>query len=96
MGNKKSYVYILTNKSNKVLYIGVTSDIKGRIYKHKTKYYKGFTSKYCVDKLIYYEQHSSICEAIKREKLLKKWCREWKLDLVKGFNSEFCDLYELL
>lgn len=94
--NKKYFVYIVINEKNTVLYIGITSDLPGRIYKHKVKYYgrRSFTGRYNVDKLVYYEEFSSPQEAIAREKQLKGWVRRKKLALIKGFNPQLRDLYE--
>ena len=86
------YVYILTNKTNSVIYIGITNNLLHRLYEHKNKLLKGFTKKYNVNKLVYFEQTSDINEAIKREKILKKWNREWKIELIKKQNPEFKDL----
>ena len=86
------YVYILTNKTNSVIYIGITNNLLRRLYEHKNKLLKGFTKKYNVNKLVYFEQTSDINEAIKREKILKKWNREWKIELIKKQNPEFKDL----
>jgi putative endonuclease len=86
-------VYLLANKRNTVFYIGVTSDLIKRIWQHKEKLVEGFTKKYNADKLAYYEVFDSIQEAIKREKQLKNWRREWKLDLIRSQNPEFKDLY---
>jgi putative endonuclease len=93
---KQYYVYILTNKSNKVLYIGVTDDLKRRIYEHKNKMTDGFTKKYNLTKLVYYEATTDVRSAIEREKQLKKWHREWKMNLIKEFNPEWKDLDEML
>jgi len=93
---KNYYVYILTNKSNRVLYIGVTNNLKRRVLEHKSKVNKGFTYRYNVDKLVYYECFTNILEAIKREKRMKKWNRQWKDELITGFNSEWLDLYDRL
>lgn len=90
---KSAYIYILTNKNNNVLYIGVTSDLTKRIWEHKNKVIDGFTKKYNLDKLVYYEAGESITDAIKREKQLKNWHRDWKLNLIKTVNPEFKDLY---
>jgi len=90
---KSYHVYIATGQSNKVLYIGVTSNLKKRIFEHKEKLAKGFTEKYNVDKLVYFEETNSIEEAIKREKQMKKWNRGWKLNLINGFNPKWKDLY---
>ena len=85
---KKGYVYILTNKTHSVLYIGVTSNIAKRIYEHKTHAVEGFTAKYNVDKLIYVEEYSSITDAIAREKQLKGWRRSKKDELIKEQNPK--------
>lgn len=89
---KQSFVYIMGN-NNLTLYIGVTSDLHKRIYQHKQKLVKGFTARYKLHKLLYYEVFDNIEDAIKREKQLKNWKRQWKLDLIKSMNSEFVDLY---
>ncbi|MBE6352223.1 MAG: GIY-YIG nuclease family protein [Treponema bryantii] len=88
----KYYVYILTNFTNSVLYIGVTRDLKKRVYEHKNKVYDGFTKKYNVNKLIYFEECSDVLSAIQREKNLKKWKRAWKLELVKKENPDLKEL----
>ncbi|MCK4452863.1 GIY-YIG nuclease family protein [candidate division WOR-3 bacterium] len=95
MGNDKQYyVYILTNKSNKVLYIGVTNNLIRRIFEHKNKLVEGFTKKYNLKKLIYYESTNHVQDAIKREKQLKNWHRDWKINLIDQFNPEWQDLSE--
>ncbi len=88
------FVYILASKKNSVLYIGVTNDLERRLKEHKNKTVKGFTSRYNVDKLVYFEKFSDINEAIKREKRLKKWNRQWKIDLIEKENAEWKDLAE--
>ena len=93
MNEKYAYIYILTNKNNNVLYIGVTSDLKKRIWEHKNKVVDGFTKKYNIDKLVYFEAGENIESAIEREKQLKNWHREWKFNLIKAQNPEFKDLY---
>lgn len=93
---KDYWVYILTNKSNKVLYIGVTSDIEQRIYQHHHGITKGFTHKYNVHKFIYYEHFSDPENAILREKQLKKWSRSKKEWLINQMNPEWKDLSYLL
>ncbi len=90
---KKGYVYIVTNKTNKVLYIGVTSNLVKRIYEHKNSFVDSFTSKYNCKKLVYYEIFNNIQEAIKREKFLKGKKREYKLALINDFNPNWNDLY---
>jgi len=92
--NHEYYVYILASKKNGVLYIGVTNDLERRIGEHKSKIVKGFTTRYNVDKLVYFEEYSNINEAIKREKQLKKWNRQWKIDLIEEENAEWKDLSE--
>ena len=89
------YIYIMTNYTNKVLYIGVTSQLYFRVQEHKQKIHKtSFTSKYNCNKLVYYESFASIEEAIHREKQLKKWNRSWKITLIENFNSNWIDLTE--
>jgi putative endonuclease len=90
------FVYILTNKYNKVLYVGVTNNIIRRVYEHKNKLISGFTSKYNVNKLVYYESFQSVFDAIKREKEIKGWKREKKVALINSFNPEWKNLYEEL
>jgi Predicted endonuclease containing a URI domain len=90
------FVYILTNKYNKVLYVGVTNNLIRRVYEHKNKLISGFTSKYNVNKLVYYESFPSVFDAIKREKEIKGWKREKKVAFINSFNPEWKDLYEEL
>jgi len=91
--SKLYYIYILANKRNGTLYIGVTSNLKKRIYEHKEKLMEGFTKQYGVDKLVYYEGALDVYEALLREKQLKKWERKWKLRLIESMNPEWQDLY---
>jgi len=94
---KLSYVYILSNKKNTTLYIGVTSNLIKRITDHKEEKGSIFTKKYRLAKLLYFEEFTDIRYAIEREKQLKNWHREWKLDLIKSVNPKFKDLfYDLL
>jgi len=86
----------MTNKVNTVLYIGVTDNLIKRVYQHKMKMVPGFTEKYNTNKLVYYEVFEDINEAIKREKRLKNWHREWKINLIKEKNPNFEDLYSTL
>jgi len=90
------YVYILTNKKNNVLYTGVTNNLYRRIYEHKNKLISGFTVKYNVSKLIYYEVYDNIEDAIQREKNIKKWYRKWKVELINKLNPKWKDLYNEL
>ena len=94
MLNKNYFVYILTNKINTVFYIGVTDDLKRRLYEHKNELIDGFTKKYKLKKLVYFEEYQDINEAIKREKQLKNWHRDWKINLIKSKNPIFKDLSE--
>ena len=94
MNTNYYYVYILANRRNGTLYIGVTSDLKKRIYEHKNDLVEGFTKKYKIHNLIYYEQTTDIKSAIQREKQLKKWNRKWKLELINNSNPEWSDLYD--
>ena len=92
---EKSFcVYILASKPNGTLYIGVTSDLVKRIWQHKSEEIAGFTKKYNVKILVYYEQHHNAEGAIHREKRLKEWKREWKLSLIEKHNPTWCDLYQ--
>jgi len=91
---KQPCVYILSNKQNGTLYTGVTSDLLKRIYEHKNHAVDGFTKKYNVSILVWYEVHESMVAAITREKSIKKWHREWKLALIEKNNPEWTDLYE--
>jgi putative endonuclease len=89
---KKYYVYILTNKTNRVLYVGVTNNILKRVLQHKQKIHGGFTKRYNVTKLIHYEETEDVRFAILREKEIKGWLREKKMKLIKENNPEFEDL----
>jgi putative endonuclease len=93
---KQYYVYIITNKWNKVLYTGVTNNLQRRVLEHKNKTLKGFTKRYNVDKLVYYEIAESIESAILREKQIKGGSRKDKIELVNSMNAEWSDLYEAL
>lgn len=90
---KTYYVYILASGMNGTLYIGITSDLKKRVWEHKNKVVKGFTSEYGVDRLVYYDQTSDAREAILKEKQMKKWERAWKIRLIEEDNPEWNDLY---
>ena len=89
------YVYILASQRNGTLYIGVTRDLLKRIREHKSSSVNGFTEKYHVNKLVYYEDTNYFQAAVTREKQLKKWNRKWKLELVEEFNPEWRDHYEI-
>ena len=96
MFEKKGYIYILTNKNNNVLYTGVTSDLIKRIYEHKNGFVEGFTKKYHVHKLIYYEVFEDVGSAIAREKQIKSWLRRKKIALIEAMNPKWQDLYDEL
>ena len=90
---KIMYVYIITNQKNGTLYIGVTNNLVRRIYEHKNKLLDGFSSKYDLNKLVYYEIYEDELTAIKREKTLKNYKRNWKKDLIESVNPLWKDLY---
>ena len=94
MTDRTYYFYLLTNWNNKVIYVGITNDLERRIYEHKEKLVKGFTDKYNVNKLVYYEQTPDINAALNREKEIKKWRREKKNRLVVNTNPLWRDLSE--
>ncbi len=88
------YIYILTNKSNSVLYIGVTNNLSRRLYEHKNKLIDGFSKKYNTNKIVYFEESSSIDDAILREKQLKGWSRKKKIQLIESINPNWIDFGE--
>ena len=90
---KRMYVYIMTNDKNGTLYVGVTNNLVRRVYEHKHKIIKGFTSKYELSKLVYYEIYDDELTAIQREKTLKRYLRNWKKDLIEQNNPDWNDLY---
>ena len=88
------FVYILTNESNTTFYIGVTKNLKRRIQEHKQKLNEGFSSRYNLNKVVWYEWHETIVLAIAKEKRLKNWHRQWKINLITSVNPNFKDLYD--
>ena len=88
------YVYIITNKAFGTLYIGVTNDLVRRVYEHREKLIPGFSKDYGLNRLVYYEVHETIENAIKREKQMKEWNRNWKLRQIMDMNPDWKDLYE--
>jgi len=92
MKNHHYYIYLLTNWNNKVIYVGMTNNLIRRIYEHKNKLIDGFTKKYNINKLVYYEETSDVHIAIAREKEIKRWRREKKNKLVESINAEWKDL----
>ena len=83
----------MANRARGILYVGVTSDLKQRALQHRTLLKKGFTRRYGLTQLVYYELHRSMLDAIKREKAIKKWRRDWKIELIEGVNPEWVDLF---
>ena len=92
--HKDAFVYILASKKNGTLYIGVTSDLAKRVWQHKCNLFEGFSKKYDVHQLVYYEQFADIKNAIMREKRLKNWHRQWKIDLIEKHNPDWNDFYD--
>ena len=89
-------VYMMASQRNGTLYIGVTSNLIKRIWEHKTNVVGGFTKKYSVHTLVWYESHETMDSAIQREKTLKKWQRKWKIDLIESLNPDWKDLYKTI
>ena len=89
---KRYFIYILSSR-NKVLYVGMTDNLARRIYEHKQRLVEGFTKEYNVDKLVYYEILAGLKSVIKREKQLKNWHRQWKINLIESKNKDWKDLY---
>lgn len=98
MADKKEffYVYILSSKRNGTIYVGVTSNLVKRIFEHRSDLIDGFTKKYAVHNLVWYEQHETSLGAITREKQIKRWKRDWKIKLIQQDNPEWNDLYPTL
>jgi putative endonuclease len=96
MQKEAFYVYILASKRYGTLYIGVTSDLMKRIWEHKNGVVAGFTKKYKVHQLVWYERHESAESAMKRERNMKEWQRKWKIELIEKSNPHWVDLYESL
>ena len=87
------WLYIMASRPNETLYVGVTNDLVRRVHGHRECEAAGFTSRYRVKRLVYYEQHETMPLAIQREKALKHWSRQWKLDLITGMNPDWRDLW---
>ncbi len=92
-GSESYYVYILASKIGGTLYVGVTNDLIRRIFEHKSDAVEGFTKRYGVHRLVYFEQFDDVENAIRREKRLKKWTRKWKIRLIEEANPNWADLY---
>jgi putative endonuclease len=93
---KRFFVYILATRKDGPLYIGVTSDLPGRIAQHKAKIARGFTERFNVDRLVWSEPHDNAESAITREKQIKRWLRAWKIELIEAKNPDWNDLYETI
>ncbi len=91
---KSGFVYIMSNKRDGILYVGVTSDLLKRAYEHRSGLVAGFTKRYGLKLLVWFEQHDDIRSAIQREKMMKHWSRSWKVQLIHGANPEWRDLYD--
>jgi putative endonuclease len=94
--SRRYFVYILANRQRGVLYVGITNDLGRRMWEHKNKVVRGFTSTYGVIRLVYYEEYASILEARARERVLKRWRRAWKFKLIEAVNPIWRDLYDEL
>ncbi|WP_018146725.1 GIY-YIG nuclease family protein [Henriciella marina] len=93
---RSSWLYIVTNKRNGTLYTGVTSDLTARIWQHRNGHYPGFSRRYGCTRLVWFETHDDISEAIAREKRIKRWRRDWKLALIEKDNLDWVDLFDEL
>jgi putative endonuclease len=91
---KQPAVYILASKRNGTLYIGVTSDLTKRVWEHKSGMVEGFTKRYSIHRLVWYELHENMESAITKEKRIKEWKRAWKLELIESVNPDWQDLYQ--
>ena len=91
---KTYYIYILASKRNGTLYIGITNDLARRVYEHNSGLIESFTKKYSINKLVYFESTSDVNAAILREKRMKKWKRQWKIELIEKSNPDWKDLYK--
>jgi len=91
---KNSYVYILASEPYGTLYVGVTSDLIRRVWQHKEGFVSGFTKKHDAKRLVWYEVHTDIMHAITREKRIKRWRRDWKVNLIQQMNADWRDLYD--
>ena len=93
---KGGFVYFVTNRRDGILYVGVTSNLPGRAFQHRQGLIAGFTKRYALKRLVYYEQFDDIRDAIQREKTIKHWSRAWKVRLIHQMNSDWKDLYDTL
>ena len=93
---KTYYIYLMASQKNGTLYLGVTNDLVRRVWQHKSNVNEGFTKKYSVHLLVWYEATTDVKVAIQREKQMKKWRRQWKINLIEKENPNWCDLYDTL
>ncbi|WP_116653108.1 GIY-YIG nuclease family protein [Pelagibacterium sediminicola] len=93
---RQYYVYILTNRRNGTLYTGMTSNLARRVFEHRSKAVPGFTKKYDLTRLVWYEVHGTLESAYQREKRIKEWKRVWKIELIEALNPEWRDLTDML
>ena len=93
MSKKQTFIYIMASKKNGTIYVGVTNNLVTRAWQHKSDIIKGFSNRYKTHRLVYFEQHTDMQSAIKREKQIKKWNRQWKLKLIEKLNPTWKDLY---
>jgi putative endonuclease len=91
--DRQFYVYILANRPYGTLYVGITNDLVRRIWEHKEKFVEGFSREHGLDRLVWYEVHATAYEAITREKSIKRWHRDWKVNLIQSANPDWRDLY---
>ena len=96
MPERGGWVYIVTNRPNGTVYVGVTSDLARRVWEHRTGVADGFTKRYGLKRLVFAERHDDIRAALQREKNLKHWSRAWKVKLIREHNSDWADLYDQL
>jgi putative endonuclease len=94
--DRQYYVYIMTNRPYGTLYVGVTNDLIRRVWEHRNSFVDGFTSQHGLKTLVWYEIHGSAYEAIRREKLIKKWHRDWKVNLIQAMNAGWDDLFDAI
>ena len=95
-GMQGGFVYIMSNKRNGILYVGVTNDLLRRAHEHRNGLVQGFTKQYGLKRLVYYERHDDIRSALQREKTIKHWSRAWKVRTVHGFNPKWDDLFDAI
>jgi putative endonuclease len=93
---RRFHVYLLASSNHGTLYLGITSDLPKRIHQHKTHAFPGFSSRYGVDRLVWYQEYDTALEAIECEKKMKKWRRDWKIKLIEEMNPDWSDLYPTL